>query len=77
MVDLSLQKNQTYQELKEQNLFFVRKQTTPKVQIIKGLQEKYSSKMNGNNNTIEEEQHEMTRTISEGKFEKLHKAVDS
>jgi len=46
------------------------------VQIIKGLQEKYSSKMNWKNNTIEEE-HELTRSISEGKHEKLQKAVEN
>ena len=28
------------------------------------------------NNTIEEEQHELTRSISEGKQEKLQKAVE-
>lgn len=46
------------------------------MQIIKGLQEKYSSKMNWNN-TIEEEQHELTRSISEGKHDKLQKAVEN
>ena len=59
-------------DLRTTNMFFVRKQTSPSPLRIKGLQAKYFPKENGKrHDTIEEEQLDMTNTLSDSNIETL------